>query len=256
MGQELRAAGLAQGRITLQDTAESVNSLHREAMQACKHGLGKAREAGKLLCIAKSAIRHGAFEAWVDHECEFSIETARGYMRIHTNWDELVERNGASRMANITFTEGLKQLAKPSKSPPQKAENGSQTTVTTPTPGDIKDVECSKGGAHEWEPDPELDGLYCAKCHERRPEDEPAADPAPAGHTSHQRGSGTQAAATDSVAPKRLADLFGRAEQLCGALVNLVDDLHKLKPCDGDRVTNMRDSLQLLYNDIKTWKSE
>lgn len=247
-------AGLLSGKLTLKDTADHCNRLHAEIGGIVKQGLGKAREIGKVLCVAKSAIHHGAFTAWVEHECDFSAETARRYMRVHEEWDELLERNG-SRIADITFTEGIKQLAGPKK----PSKNGQKKPVLPKQGGPVESSGvCSKGGAHEYETDPELEGLFCAKCHEARTEhqDQPPADQDLPSDPVDQGQPAAEEEAADRGAARRLADLFTRAEQLCGTMINLLDDINKLKPAGEEKMGNMRDGLQLLYSDIKTWRAQ
>src|SRR5687767_4833556 len=50
-----------------------------------------ARVAGSALNELKSRVGHGKWEQWLKEHCEVSSATARVYMRVARDWDEVVK---------------------------------------------------------------------------------------------------------------------------------------------------------------------
>ncbi len=70
--------------ILLPDLATQINDEHHSVEQAALKGLQHAWQAGKLLMLAKSAVHHGGWGAWVESNCVFSYRTARVYLQLAT----------------------------------------------------------------------------------------------------------------------------------------------------------------------------
>lgn len=256
MGQELLAAGLAHGRITLKNAAEAINALHEEAMKHCKAGLHKARECGKLLADAKSHIKHGAFQAWVNEACDFSYETANRYIRLHEHWDELVEAVG-SRMPGMTITEGIKKISQLTKEKQDQWAKSKPVAETghlgnTTNGGAEQDGTCIRGGAHVWEEDPELEGEFCRNCHEPKPTDAQAADDDADFDPPDQEPARAEAEPAASLATKRLASLHHRIAELLGVTIGLVDEYHAENPNE-EAKNKTQDALRVAFADFNDW---
>lgn len=244
MSGELRAAGLKQGQITLKSLADRLNTLHEDAMQHCKSGLLLAKQIGELLAEAKEACKHGSFEAWVNHECDFSMESARRYMRVFHRWDELIEDEGPGRMSQMTFSEGIKKLTNHKKPEPQR-QTGHGVTGITSSGG------CFKGGSHVWEQDAELAGEYCQKCHERRPTVGPTADDDAEEYTELAEDA-TEASAAQGMAPGRLRELCAFITKNLPQLADAIAEMSK-EEADPE-LDNILDALRVAYDDLNSWK--
>jgi N6-adenosine-specific RNA methylase IME4 len=61
--------------------ATAVNAEHRAFEESSRQARGHAIACGRLLREVKAAVGHGGFTAWVDKHCEFSVRSARDYMR-------------------------------------------------------------------------------------------------------------------------------------------------------------------------------
>jgi hypothetical protein len=257
MGKGLIEAGLAHGRITLQNAAEAINSLHGEVVQNCKVALQKAREAGKHLAEARKHIKHGAFELWVEESCDFSVDSARKYIKLHEHWDELVESAG-SLMPMMTINEGIARISQftreKNKKREEHAKSGTDIPVnfTTSEGEEQPDGNCIKGGNHVWEEDPELEGLFCANCHEQQP----AVGQTPDTHAEVGSQNAQEPAKKDSpasLAKGRLSDLRKRIAELLGVVMGLIDELHQASP-DQQRRDNSQDGLRIVHDDVRGWE--
>jgi hypothetical protein len=245
MGQEITTAAFSQGKLTLKTAAAYINRLHEEATKQCKVGLEKARDVGAALAEAKAAIKHGAFEAWVNSECDFSVRSARRYMTIFSKWDELIEQHGPGQMSIITLEDGIAKLTQSRK------ERKAPTTKPEPVPAS---EPCFKGGDHQWEADPELSGDYCAKCHEQRPDVREADDEDPEEHYGTE-GSGAKKETAPSVAARRVGShSLTRLVQLLKEAVDLVDEANQESP--SPLHSDIFDSLNVAYQDALKWSKQ
>jgi len=256
MGQELKAAGLAQGRITLKTAAEHINRLHQEATNFCKAGLLKAIEAGEELARTRSAIKHGAFGAWVESECEFTLRTAQRYMDLAENKDKLYEDIGPGQMSITTLNEGIAKLTQKRKEKKDALKAATlparepAVSENKPTEGAVD--ECIKGGAHNWEGDVELPGEFCAKCHEARPAVRSAPDADDSGYSAAER-SDPEEEADCGLAERGLADdLLSELAALLKEAADLVDQAAKARP--SPLKESVLTSLTVAYEDVLKWR--
>lgn len=73
-----------------------INSLHEEIKSLMSQTFEKGLRLGDLLYRVKSALPHGGFQEWIDQNCPFTYRTARRYMVIWENKEELAVRCIAS----------------------------------------------------------------------------------------------------------------------------------------------------------------
>ena len=92
--------------------AIEANRVHKLCQDAQRAAAEYARECGELLLKAKSEVRHGDWESWINTHCVFSIRTARRYMAIASNWEKIQQRAGAkgTRASVLTIRAALRML--------------------------------------------------------------------------------------------------------------------------------------------------
>lgn len=70
---------------TTTDTiAEKINEEHRLARRGAETAVQHAVRCGLLLIEQKNVMKHGAFQAWIEKNCEFSYRSAALYMKATT----------------------------------------------------------------------------------------------------------------------------------------------------------------------------
>jgi hypothetical protein len=92
--------------------ADKINASHHRGLESfLKH----ARRTGQLLIRAKERVGHGRFGAWIEANCCFSPESARGYMRVAEDWEALTELVASKRqpVTDLTLKGALRLLARP-----------------------------------------------------------------------------------------------------------------------------------------------
>ena len=73
---------------TLEDLADQIQQAHLQVTRACEAVVAFAVRAGQLLLKARPRVPRGAWEKWVELNCQFSLRTARDYVRIARALDE------------------------------------------------------------------------------------------------------------------------------------------------------------------------
>lgn len=91
--------------------AQRIRQAHELAAKAFSDALAHAKDAGELLCEAKTNLPHGSWLRWLRAEVGISPRTAQTYMRVARQWPELEAK--AQRVAHLPLREGLKLLAGP-----------------------------------------------------------------------------------------------------------------------------------------------
>lgn len=91
--------------------ADKVNAEHRACEQAAGAALGHAINAGELLTEVKAGLPHGSFGAWLQKNFAGSDRTARAYMRVYANREELEAKRQSS--ATLSLDGALKELSTP-----------------------------------------------------------------------------------------------------------------------------------------------
>src|SRR4051812_18212064 len=105
----MRADDPLRADVPLPELADLINEAHERVEGAIRSGLEFARQAGELLQQAKAQVPHGRWTAWIENNCQISLRTAQGYMRLARRWDELVGTN-PQRVALLSLREALRLL--------------------------------------------------------------------------------------------------------------------------------------------------
>lgn len=133
----------------LANLATAINEAHEKVQSTMRAGLEYARAAGNLLIEAKARLRHGEWLPWVKANCRPAERTARLYMQIASQWDELQAKSAT--VADLTFREAGKLLSAPAVDP---CPNTSTWTTTL----------CLSGMAKQsWQPCPATRPRACMK---------------------------------------------------------------------------------------------
>jgi hypothetical protein len=105
-------------------TAQNINDAHRCARESAENAVEWAIKCGRLLAAKKDELKHGEFTAWVESNCDFSVRSARDYMRA-------AEQNGSA----LPFSSLRQLLAPPAGAEPKvPKEKGGQASTDTPKP--------------------------------------------------------------------------------------------------------------------------
>jgi hypothetical protein len=278
MGKELALAEIRKNRAAIDALLMKADVCDQNIYKATKQMVVWGWEAGKYLCEVKELIPHGLFEQYIDEhpDLHFSARSARSYMQLYRNKDQLLEQFGSEVYAK-SIESCLKLVAKPSKTAePAVFKEDSEDTKSGKEPVDGTDI-CPRGGAHSYD-----DSGCCTKCCDQLPEapadDEaggrgddsaverasrlqddaeapaapaesaaPAADPA-----GLHRGRGSRAG--NDRGPDRRADLFTRGEQLYGELTRLLDELQNIDAYHDKE--GIQWALSASYTHFRKWKRQ
>ena len=105
------------------NVARSLNSIagdirnHHDKVKAA-HGkaLEHAKKAGEALSEAKEQVSHGEWATWLERNApEVSDRTARVYMRIANNWEQIESKTAES--ADLSIDKATKLISKPKPAP-------------------------------------------------------------------------------------------------------------------------------------------
>ena len=66
-----------------------INREHQACLQAAGKAIDHAMRCGDLLTEAKAGCRHGGWQGWLEENFEGSARTARGYMQIAANREQI-----------------------------------------------------------------------------------------------------------------------------------------------------------------------
>lgn len=89
--------------------AQAITRLHNELYSLFDKGLDKAIQIGELLIQQKRALPHGEWIPWIQENLPFSDQTARNYIRLYLNRNELKSKNV------LDLTTAYKALQQPKK---------------------------------------------------------------------------------------------------------------------------------------------
>jgi phage N-6-adenine-methyltransferase len=95
---------------TLTVIADQINDAAHRAESSARESLRHAKQAGELLLRVKAELPHGEFTGWVESQCEFSPRTARRFMKLADQWEELQTKTDTI-VTDLGITEALKVLA-------------------------------------------------------------------------------------------------------------------------------------------------
>ncbi len=101
---------------SLIDLAARIKAEHEACTAALRSGLKYAIAAEDLLIEAKSHLEHGAWLPWLKEYCAVSERTARLYMRLAANRDQ-IEAISAT-VADLSIRGAIALLAAPKKTSP------------------------------------------------------------------------------------------------------------------------------------------
>src|SRR5687767_14741623 len=93
------------------DLAARIRAECEAVARAMSDAVSHAREAGRLLREAKQIVGHGGWGAWLKANFELSDRTARAWMQLADEWEELDEPN-RQRVAEMSLREALSFIAK------------------------------------------------------------------------------------------------------------------------------------------------
>jgi hypothetical protein len=74
---------------SLPQLAARINDAHQAVLRHLAASLESARDAGELLLSAKDRVKHGSWLFWLEKNCECSERSARLYMAIAKNWEQI-----------------------------------------------------------------------------------------------------------------------------------------------------------------------
>ena len=92
--------------------ARRINASHQQFVEAVRHSLGHARQAGVLLLQAKEKVKAagGSWEVWAQENCRFTLSTAQRYMRVADNYHRL--RELVKDPGRLSLTRALRLLSR------------------------------------------------------------------------------------------------------------------------------------------------
>jgi len=99
-----RAARTAERENEARQLVPQIKAEHRAVVEALESGLKHAIGCGKYLDKARKLIRRGAWEAWIEANCPFSIRTARNYLRVFRRRGEL------PKLEDISYRRAIQML--------------------------------------------------------------------------------------------------------------------------------------------------
>lgn len=231
-----------------------INKSHALAQEAGGTMLQHMLEAGRLLSELKEMVKHGEFEASVERSCEFSLTTARRYMKLFDYWPRLTEMMGEDEAACLSLEGACKLIesTKPKKTiPPEVVISKGAAPFDVSGKGNRGPDICPKGGAHEWKDDEGEE--VCGKCYEPatvegHAEDGGVDDAAClSGAEDTVRGQGDRQGRADN------GHAFATADAAFTALIRSVDACQRgfaQEKLYGD----VLQSLNIAYEDFKLWR--
>jgi hypothetical protein len=222
-----------------------INKSHALAQEAGGTMLQHMLDAGRGLSELKEMVKHGEFEAAVERSCEFSLTTARRYMKLFDYWPRLTEMMGEEEAACLSLEGACKLIesTKPKKTPPEEVISKGAAPFDVAGKGNRGPDLCPKGGAHEWKDD---DGdTVCGKCCE------PGAEPAEAAQEGADADGDCGASGLEK--GRGAVQCFQSADAAFTALIRSVATCNRgfaHEKLYGD----VLQSLNLAYEDFKLWR--
>jgi hypothetical protein len=104
--------------LTLEKVFGEIKKKHlacQKCVKLARLAVYHARDTGRQLNLAKNMVPKGQWEAEVKKHCGYSMETARGYMRVDRDWNRLGLPEDPDRqlVTGLGLRDALKALAKP-----------------------------------------------------------------------------------------------------------------------------------------------
>ncbi|NJL56480.1 DUF3102 domain-containing protein [bacterium] len=139
--------------VDLSEVAREINQCHENGKRHLYNAVLSFKQAGEKLIQIKSSLPHGEWGDWLAEYCpDISERTARNYMRLAENWQQL-EQNG-NAVADLSLRKAL-DLLKSAKALPEGAEEAREAPdsleppveiLSEPRRGYIPRLDCSLEG--------------------------------------------------------------------------------------------------------------
>jgi DUF3102 family protein len=81
--------------------SDQINIEHQACMRAAEKALEHAMQCGDLLIEAKAGCKHGEWQGWLEEHFESSPQTARVYMRVADNREQIEAKRQSSGVLSI-----------------------------------------------------------------------------------------------------------------------------------------------------------
>lgn len=91
-----------------------INKQHKSLLSSERKTFEVAKELGSLLSEVKSLLPHGKFMSWIKQNTKISIRSATEYMKIHKNYNSIIEECGS----NVSIAAAIKTVTNSSISFP------------------------------------------------------------------------------------------------------------------------------------------
>lgn len=129
---------------SLAELAALANAKHAEGAAVARRSIAEFRAAGDALLKAKAKVRHGEWLGWLKKNIRFSGRTARNYIRIAENWDQIGSAanlddgiRGAMRLLGMDSDEQEKEIPEATQLPmPEEV-----AADDPPAPADEEDAD-------------------------------------------------------------------------------------------------------------------
>ncbi len=136
----------------LTQIAREINQYHEDGKRHLHSAIVSFKEAGDRLIQVKASLPHGEWGDWLAEHCpDISERTARNYMRLAENWQQL-EENG-NGVADLSLRKAM-ELLKTAKALPEGEEERQsadlfeppEEILSEPKRGYIPRLDCSLEG--------------------------------------------------------------------------------------------------------------
>ena len=94
-------------QLTNDKIINEIIQLHENFLENARNHLLLAKKIGEKLEIKKAELQRGEWEDWVEQNLPFKIRTAQYYMKIHKNWDRLVN---SQTQSVVMLTEAIELI--------------------------------------------------------------------------------------------------------------------------------------------------
>ncbi len=109
--------------------SDTLNFYHQQVQESLRNALLYAWKAGEILSQVRSSLPHGEWTPWLSANFQGTPQTARGYMRIFEQWDEI--ESALATNPNLSLRRGLKILSSPNTAPSTPAQHVASTKHRT-----------------------------------------------------------------------------------------------------------------------------
>ena len=96
----------------LTSLAHRINEANQNAQDSSKKAVYYAIECGAALINAKSLVKHGEFQGWIEANCTVKYRQAAKYMKLAKHWPELSNVHSGA-LLELSINETLTLIAEP-----------------------------------------------------------------------------------------------------------------------------------------------